>query len=207
MKLSPEEIQFIDNYLKKSDVVFVDIRSEMVDHIASAVETKMEKESLSFYEAFKQYMAANKKALMKNKGDLSIFSKGLLLSFLKFIVHPLRLVLAALLFAFFTFVDVNAYFSEDFTIQNLFFVILLVTAIGQMIYICLIVKQRFFVLERLGSLLGLLYYLQMFFMNNHSDKEPGVYALTFFFYILIIYLLYFAREMYKFQEYKKYFPK
>lgn len=207
MKLAPEEIVFIDNYLQKSGVVYVDIRSEMVDHIASAVEVKMDKESLDFYEAFKQYMVVNKKVHMKNKGDLSVFSKGLLLPFLKFIAHPFRLVLAALLFGFFTFVDVKAYFSEDFTIQNLFFVILLVTAVAQMIYVYLILKQRFFVFERLGSLLGLLYYLQIFFMNNHSDKEPGAYTLTFFYYILIVYLLYFAQEMCKFQEYRKYFLK
>jgi ATP/ADP translocase len=34
--LQKEQIKFIDNYLQKSDVIFVDIRAELTDHIASA---------------------------------------------------------------------------------------------------------------------------------------------------------------------------
>jgi hypothetical protein len=60
MKLTKQQIQFIDNYLQKADIIFVDIRAEMTDHIASAVEEKMQHENLDFYLAFKYYMIENK---------------------------------------------------------------------------------------------------------------------------------------------------
>ena len=53
MKLNEEQIKFIDKYLQKSDVIFVDVRAELIDHIASAVEEKMHSENLDFYDAFK----------------------------------------------------------------------------------------------------------------------------------------------------------
>ena len=40
MSLSSENIKFIDNYLKNSEVIYYDIRMEMLDHVASAVEQK-----------------------------------------------------------------------------------------------------------------------------------------------------------------------
>ena len=66
MKLSTREIQFIDNYLQKHDVIFVDIRAEMIDHIATAVEDKMDKETIDFYDAFKSYMITNRKDILKS---------------------------------------------------------------------------------------------------------------------------------------------
>ena len=34
MKLTAENIKFIDNYLKNSEVIYYDIRMEMLDHVA-----------------------------------------------------------------------------------------------------------------------------------------------------------------------------
>lgn len=51
MKLTKEEIKFIDNYLKKNDVKFWDVRLELLDHIVSAVEDKIGDEGISFNEA------------------------------------------------------------------------------------------------------------------------------------------------------------
>ncbi len=65
MVLDKPQIKFIDNYLTKSGVDFLDIRMEMIDHIASAVEEKMQKENLNFYDAFKSYMLKNKNELLK----------------------------------------------------------------------------------------------------------------------------------------------
>lgn len=207
MKLTPQEIHFIDNYLQKAEVVYVDIRSEMVDHVATAVEVKMNKEHLDFYEAFKQYMVYNKKELLKNKGAWSVYSKTVMVAFLKFTAHPFRLMIGVVLYLFFNFVNVATYFPENFTIQNLFFVILLVVALGQMIYFHFVLSQRFFVLERLGGLLAVLYYLQMFFMNTFSNDEPGVCTLTVLYYFLIAYLWYFTNAIYLFQKRKIYFSK
>lgn len=67
MKLTKEDIQFIDTYLENSDVVFADIRMEMVDHVASEIEKQMEADdNRCFYEVFKDYMIENKAQLLNN---------------------------------------------------------------------------------------------------------------------------------------------
>lgn len=67
MNLSKEELQFIDTYLKNSDVIYTDVRLELTDHVASAIEAELaENPSETFYEVFKRYMVLNKKNLLKN---------------------------------------------------------------------------------------------------------------------------------------------
>jgi hypothetical protein len=76
MKLTTENIQFIDNYLKNSEVIYYDIRMEMLDHVATAVEQKMAAENLDFYDAFKSYMVVNKKGLMQQNEKTKRFNFG-----------------------------------------------------------------------------------------------------------------------------------
>ncbi len=64
--LTKEEIIFIDTYLINTDIQFIDVRMEMVDHIASTIEQKIKTKNTSFYLAFKAYMIENKKELEKN---------------------------------------------------------------------------------------------------------------------------------------------
>ena len=205
MKLTPNNIQFIDNYLKNSEVIYYDIRMEMLDHVATAVEQKMEVENLDFYDAFKSYMVVNKKEILKGNKFWSIYSKDTILNFLKFLIHPIMILISVSFYFFYKNVAVSNYFSESFTIRNLFFVFMIIVAFLQLIYFHLILKQRFFVLEKLGGLLNIIYYLQMFLMNQHNDETPSILTLTIFSYILIAYVLYFAKEVYKFNTYKKQF--
>lgn len=66
-KLTSQEIRFVDNYLKNSGVEFLDVRMEMTDHVASAIESHLEQDKeADFYKAFKSYMIKNKKSLLKN---------------------------------------------------------------------------------------------------------------------------------------------
>jgi len=66
-KLKLNQIQFIDNYLKNSDVIFDDIRLEMVDHVATVIEREMNNgDEREFYYIFKEYMVENKKQLLDN---------------------------------------------------------------------------------------------------------------------------------------------
>lgn len=66
-KLSKEEIQFIDNYLENSEVLFADVRMEMVDHVASQIEIEIKTgDNRGFYEIFKEYMVNNKATLLSN---------------------------------------------------------------------------------------------------------------------------------------------
>ncbi len=66
MSLTQDQIKFIDTYLKNSDIGFIDVRMEMVDHVASAVEKRMEEHGQSFYDAFKDFMVAHKRHLTKD---------------------------------------------------------------------------------------------------------------------------------------------
>lgn len=205
MKLSPQNIQFIDNYLKNSEVIYYDIRMEMLDHVSTAVEQKMEAENLDFYDAFKIYMVVNKKEILKENKLWPGFSKDIILKFLKFLMHPILILIGVSFYLFYKNVDISGYFSESLTIRNLFYVIFIFLALFQLIYFRFILKQRFFVLERLGGLLTIIYYLQMFFMYQRNDKTPSMFSLTLFSYITIAYLIYFTKEVYKFNTYKKQF--
>lgn len=59
-QLLPIELQFIDKYLKESGVRYDDIRYEMTDHVATAIE-EMDGD---FNENFRSYMINHKKELM-----------------------------------------------------------------------------------------------------------------------------------------------
>ena len=203
MKLTAENIKFIDNYLKNSEVIYYDIRIEMLDHVATAIEQKMQTENLDFYDAFKSYMVVNKKEILKGNKFWSVYSKDTILNFLKFLMHPVMIMTGLSFYFFYENIEITNYFSESFTIRNLFFVVMMILAFFQLIYFHLILKQRFFVLEKLGGLLAIIYYLQMFFMNQHEDETPSIITLTLFSYVMIAYLLYFIKEVYKFNTNKK----
>ena len=65
--LSKEQIQFIDHYLKNSGIDFIDVRFEMIDHVASEIEARIKNgDNRTFYSIFKDYMAENKSKLLKN---------------------------------------------------------------------------------------------------------------------------------------------
>lgn len=73
MNLSKGELQFIDTYLKNSDVIYADVRIELTDHIASAIEEELiESPNKTFYAVFKSYMVRNKKSLLKNHEEQQV---------------------------------------------------------------------------------------------------------------------------------------
>jgi hypothetical protein len=96
MKLTAENIQFIDNYLKNSEVIYYDIRMEMLDHVATAVEQKMQSENLDFYDAFKSYMVVNKREILKGNKLWPGFSKDIISNFLKFLFQPIMILIGVL---------------------------------------------------------------------------------------------------------------
>ena len=67
MKLTKQDIHFIDKYLEQSGIKYVDIRYEMTDHIATALEG-MEG---SFYDNFKSYMLQHKKELLNSNSKFT----------------------------------------------------------------------------------------------------------------------------------------
>ena len=66
-KLDKEQIQSIDDYLDNSDVIYADIRMEMVDHVACGIEARIDKgDTRDFYYIFKDYMVENKARLLND---------------------------------------------------------------------------------------------------------------------------------------------
>lgn len=95
MKLTKEDIKFIDNYLKNSGVNYIDIRYEMTDHVAAAME---EKEG-DFLENFRVYMARNKKHLMQsNRQFAKAAGRRALRLLLQSMVKPRSLVFITAMF-------------------------------------------------------------------------------------------------------------
>ena len=113
-KLTPQNIQFIDNYLKNSEVIYYDIRMEILDHVATALEYTMQAENLDFYDAFKSYMVVNKKEILKgNKGE-GLHFKEPLKKFGIFVIQPFQLFLALITYLMVYFF--TQYFGiNDFT--------------------------------------------------------------------------------------------
>ncbi|MGG7034879.1 MAG: hypothetical protein ACI7YS_06745 [Flavobacterium sp.] len=101
MKLNKEQICFIDNYLKNSGVKYVDVRFEMVDHVASAL-TEIEGD---FYDNLKSYMLVNKKELLQsNLLFRKRATKSALMMLIKSMLKPFSIALVTGFFAFFYFI-------------------------------------------------------------------------------------------------------
>jgi len=78
MKLTKEEIQFIDNYLVKNEVKFWDVRLELLDHIVSAIEDKIGNEGVSFNEALLEvHKGFGNQFIEYGISKKDIFKKGL----------------------------------------------------------------------------------------------------------------------------------
>ena len=95
MKLTKEEIQFIDNYLDNSEVIYADIRMEMVDHVASEIETRIDAgDNRDFYYVFKDYIVEHKAQLLTdNKQFLKSADKKILKTFVKELKSPITALL------------------------------------------------------------------------------------------------------------------
>lgn len=202
MKLSRDEIKFIDTYLQSSDVVYVDIRQEMVDHIATAIEEKMQSEQHDFYNAFKSYMLTNKGDILKNNKNRWSFSWEAIRQFLLFLIKPYMVSLVILLFFFFENVAVNNYFSDDFTLENLFFALVLTALLFQSGYIHLYLKKRFYAVEKTSVILALLYYGQLFLFPAFRTEQVSTVSLTIFSFLFFGYVVFFIKELVKFHQHR-----
>lgn len=77
-KLTKEEIQYIENYLIKNEVKYWDVRLELLDHIVSAVEDKIETEGISFNEALLDvHKGFGNQSITFGISKTEVFDKGL----------------------------------------------------------------------------------------------------------------------------------
>ena len=157
MKLTAENIQFIDNYLKNSEVIYYDIRMEMLDHVATAVEQKMQAENIDFYDAFKSYMVVNKKEILKGNKEEGLYFKEPLKKFGLFSIQPIQILLAIGIFSIVYFF--TQYFGiNDFT-KYIYVIIIATYFVFLILHYLLTWKKKFYYIDKNFSIIFLLYQL------------------------------------------------
>ncbi len=201
MKLSKENIQFIDTYLQNHDVFYVDVRFEMIDHIASAVEEKMQNENIDFYDAFKNYMILNKNEILKQNNDTSSFSLNEFKRFFVFLLNPSAVIFAVIVYFGFNRINIQNRTINPFNFYSFFFFIVILIAVFQITYFYFILKKRFYAIEKNGQILLVVYYLNMFLLNNYGNSDkPSLISITIVFFLLFSYSLFFVKEILKFRK-------
>lgn len=205
MKLNQQNIQFIDNYLKNNEVVYFDIRMEMLDHIATAVEQKMEKENLDFYNAFKNYMVLNKKELMKQNKTEGLYYKCLP-KFGKFLIQPFQIIIFALSFLVYHILFKN-FDSKEIFLNSVYGVLFLIVIIGcyQWFYIGVYKKKRFYAIEQTGGIMFLIYQTAYFFKSfltfkNNESLTLDYILISFYIGLFINYFIFHFTEVLKFKK-------
>lgn len=185
MKLNAEQIKFIDTYLENSDVNFADIRMEMVDHVASAIESEMKAgDSRAFYDIFKDYMVVNKATLLSNnKKFIRATDKKLLKQ-----VFKTMLLWKGLLFFVISFLTLNVLviklnlpeLHQWFSILPLItFLLLGAFYFG---YFRILKLDRFSAIERLGFVYFLcfhIFHLGSLMTKNIFERSHSIYAILF----------------------------
>ncbi|MEZ4838119.1 hypothetical protein [Flavobacterium sp.] len=170
--LTTQNLKFIDNYLKKSEIIYDDIRMELTDHIASAVEEKMKLESIDFYDAFKSYMISNKKELLKKFSGSGFKSFEPIKNFGLFLLKP-YLILFALFFylgiCFFqTTIDIEPFIYEfhHYWLLSMFYFVII-----HLVYFNFIKKKRFYAIEQSFFVLTIIYYVFIFFSIPYQVED------------------------------------
>ncbi len=198
MSLSSENIKFIDNYLKNSEVIYYDIRMEMLDHVATAVEQKMQVENLDFYDAFKSYMVVNKKEVLKNiPNDFKILAIGLKNYFLYFFTFKSIVSIIAV----FLFFKVMELFFKPEAINyygSILVFIIILLAFGHYHFKLKSQENRFYSLETSTSI-TFVFYQSAFILNNSNvfNQQENTLMLIVFISCLVVYCFFYKSELNK----------
>ena len=182
--LKPDEIKFIDSYLENSGIEFIDVRVEMVDHVASEIENRWEENNTSdFYEEFKAYMVQHKETLLKNarKYSWSIDIKVLKEVFKN--MTNLKVLVPAFLIAIILFaVDLKEYLNST-QILIAFYAVLLVLAF---IPIILYRKIKLSFLRRIGIISTIPFIaIHNLLLGDRFTFEQYEMVYSFLFWVLI----------------------
>ena len=191
MGLTKDNIKFIDNYLKNSEVIYYDIRMEILDHVATAVEQKMEAENVDFYDAFKSYMVVNKKEILKGNKEEGLHFKEPLKKFGLFAIQPFQLFLAFITFLIVYFF--TQYFGiNDFT-KYIYVIIIATYFVFLILHYLLTWKKKFYYIDKNFSIIFLLYQLAN---PLHRIANEGFTSYVIFNSILLFVFFAFLRFYY-----------
>lgn len=194
MKLTIENSKFIDQYLKKSDVIFDDLRLELVDHVASAISIKMAEENAGFYDAFKNYMIENKKSILK--AGMANHTFNFKLAFLRFFqfLKLKEVIIFSVLILFVAVSNFKSLILEN--IENIQIGIgtgIFYFALLWMILFYGIFKKRFFVLE--NNFLLLVVFFQLMNVSRYFWNNPQVefYSTLFLGLIIVLFIVFMGK--------------
>lgn len=200
MKLNQNQIQFIDGFLQRNDVIYVDVRAEMIDHIASGVEEKMKDEDIDFHDAFVSYVNSNLKEIFSMNKKTWQSTLPELKNYFRFFLKPKSLLSIALItISFFTFQEtiVYTFLKEDLSFY--FLLIFLSYSVLSMIYFWGIKKERYYFIERSNIVLSILYWLNLLIFKPFEKQKYISDILTIGFMCLFaVYVLYVINQMKKF---------
>jgi hypothetical protein len=203
MNITKENIQFINQYLRKSEVLFDDLRIELIDHVASAVSHKMDDENLGFYDAFKIYMVENKKTILK--AGMVNQSMNFKLAFSKF-TGFLMLKEAVFFSVVFLFLGMtilkNVLFENLERFQINLMILLFSFSILWIILSYGVFKKRLFALENNFILLSLLFQLMNFARIIWGDNLQIEFHITLFFGLFFTLFILFMCKI-SFEFYRK----
>lgn len=199
MELTKEQIQRIDSFLEGIGIEFLDIRFEMVDHIAAEIEEKVTNipaffENRKMQTPFLKYMLSRKKEFIKNyeKQEKKKFwsTFGLIFRDIKLFFTKVNNVLFLLLFSGIIFLF--AHFQLKYT---LFFLLASTFSLGVFSSVYLYYKFK-----KLGRIrLAASYYFLLTLIPNLSFQIPNWLILfqnnEYHFYYLYIYLFFFILEL------------
>ena len=199
MKLTKEYIQFIDNYLKNSEVVYYDIRMEMLDHVSSAIEQKMELEHLDFYDAFKSYMVVNKKEILKGNKEEGLNFKEPLKKFGLFVIKPFQIVLALSVFIGIYFSTI--YFGLKNFYEYYFWIIIICYLVFGFFHFLLTRKKKFYYIDKNFSILFLLYQIgNLFYRTMNENLLSAVIFNSIVLFVFIAFVRFYYIEMKSFKQ-------
>lgn len=198
MKLTKEQIQFIDEFLQRNDVVYVDIRAEMTDHIATAVEERMQEEGLNFYEVFREYVIINKKELFRMNKGVWWFSFQEIKKYFRFLAKPSILIANLyLIVLFIIFRKSDFYLSFKENLPFYFLMAFLFISGVNIIYFWIVRRERYFFIERNSIVLMLLYWTNLLVLRPFEAEHNLSDILIITFLCLCMGYLFYATDQVK----------
>ena len=185
--LTKEDIQFIDNYLLNSAIKHKDIRIEMIDHIACAVESDMGQNNVYFYESFKDFMVNNKESLVHKNPFLKAVTKRFFKKLLKELLTLRSLIIFGVLALGLKFIARNESLSIYFeSIHAVFTTTLLAVFVCLMLYFWIKLKERYSIIGVVFMTSVGLYYLNgVLFQNLSLNSVFSILYLSFCLLVLI----------------------
>lgn len=199
MKLTSENIDFIDNYLKNSEVIYYDIRMEMLDHIATAIEQKMNSEQLDFYDAFKSYMLLNKKEILKGNKEEGLHFKEPLKKFGLFVIQPFQFILALIISLIVYIFTINFGLKNS---NNYFFISVIIAyfAFG-ICHFFIYRRKKYYYINKNFSILFVLYQAGNLFYREVQESLTGsIIFNSIIVFVFIAFLRFYYQEMSNFKK-------